>query len=571
MRIRSFVAWVSRGRPGRRPPGDEVSAGWQEWSDGGALTVQYVPRVSAAGTASPKLPLLVLGDDSEVEAGRPGMSLAGGVPIRYDATSGALSIDTSIVALPPVYVFESADVVAVASDIEHLRRAPDVVLAFDPVGVTELGWFGHPVEHRTLFRNVAMAPAGGTLTLQRDGTSSFRRTWELPAAAPLPWHDFVERQIDAFTEAVKRTDVSRSFLSLTAGLDTRSVFAALADQQRLIPSVTMTGARLSLDARTARTLCREYGITHRPVVIDERFERELPALVQRANLLSGGLSSLGQAPEVFLYEQLESGYVARLSGNLGNQVGRGGTEGVSVRAADLDILAPALRAELRRDEHWLLRRLHQQPREALEFILQGEIAFSSVGNYTVGNHFAVQQSPYASRALIETLAHHPAGGSDIASRSKLAMRLRDLRHRFLGEPEHVSFQRALVRRIGGPAARIPVNWGWRPAGFVSLRGLAMGMATLTGMAARAKGLDDMLAWTALPSLHDFRASRRWLREGLREFTRDTFQSKAVRDAGVFDLAKLDRVATEYFGGGRDHYETVTYALDLALAHRLTRR
>lgn len=570
MRLRSFLAWVPRsGGPGESaaPP----PAGWRTWRRDG-LTLWYAPRDRAElPPPGDTLPPLVVGDDSEYDAAAPEASLAGGVPIRWDERSRALHIVTSIVALPPVYLHRSAAGLAITSDIESLTRLPGVHLAFDARGVTELGRFGHPVEHRTLWRDVELVPGGGRLAVGRDGNTSFLRTWNMPEAPPLDRAAFIEAQIAAFTDAMRRTDVSRSFLSLTAGLDTRSVFATLADQQRLVPGVTMTGTRRSLDARTAERLCHAYGVPHQLVTLDHAFRRALPRLMETASRLSGGLSSMGQAPEVFLYDALGGSYPARVSGNLGNQVGRGGTEGVSVRGADLGILDARLRSPGPGGEHWLLDHLRQDGRGTTEFIITREIAFSSAGNYSIGNHFAAQQSPYASRALIDTLARKPAAAL-APSGSGLALRLRDLRHRFLGESERVSFQRALVRRIGGPAASIPINWGWRAAGAPSPLGLAMGAATLAGMAARAFGLDDgvlrgPLALTGLPALHDFREARRWLRVDLREFALDTLGAQRLLEAGLFEAARLKRTLDDHFAGRGDSYETVTFALDLALAHQ----
>ena len=579
MIIRSFVAWVPRGAataPGgatASPPAGGSAAAWRR-TQAGAIVLWVAPRSRSErdqrGAVIPDR--LVLGDDSEWSAAAPDAVLAGGVPIAIHRERGEIGLTTSLVGLPPVFFFRGPEATAVASDIALLAGLPGVRMELDPRGVTELGRFGHPVERRTLFRDVEMAPSGARVTLRADGTVSIGASWRLPEAEPLPWPDFVEAQIAAFTAAVHATDVSRSFLSLTAGLDTRTVLAALAAERRLVAGVTMTGRQRSLDARIARRLCESYGVAHEAIVIDAAFRAGLPALVERAARLSGGLGSVSQAPEVFLYEQLAGRFESRVSGNLGNQVGRGGTEGVSIRGADLGILAPALRHASADAPHWLLSHLEQPTRAALEFILTSEIAFSSVGNYTVGNHFAVQQSPYASRPLIELLARRPSAGSGSPSGSKLRMRLRDLRHRFLGEPERVSFQRTLVRRLDGPAARVPVTWGWRPAGAPSPTGLVAGAAALAGMLARAKGLDDgtpgpFVRWTGIPALHDFRESRRWLREDLRSFTMDTL---ATVDAPLFDRKHLDGVLAEHFAGRRDHYETVTFALDLALAQRLAR-
>jgi hypothetical protein len=307
------------------------------------------------------------------------------------------------------------------------------------------------------------------------------------------------------------------------------------------------------------------------VTFGDGFESELPRYVELASRLSGGLSSVGQAPEIHLYEQSGREFAARLSGNLGNQVGRGGTERLSLRDGSLEILAPRLVDPAPR-EHWLLGKLYGDDRSRIEFILQNESVFSSVANFSLSSYFATQQSPYASRALIETLARRPIANASAPSGSMLHMRFRDLKHRFLGEPESLSFQRTLVHRLGGAAAVIPVNWGWRPKGGLSAGGLLSGIATFVGMAASAKGLDDgllrrPLRWSGLPALHDFRESRRWLRETLRPFVFDTLRARSVREAELFDRAALDRLLEEHFGGARDHYESLTFALDVALAHR----
>ncbi|MGH7676977.1 MAG: hypothetical protein ACRENU_00840 [Gemmatimonadaceae bacterium] len=573
MRIRSFIAWwSSEGEaataPRRQPNAREQ---WKEWRRG-QMTVRYLARAMApvASVDSDALPELVLGDDSEFNAGGNVEHGASGAPIRYDEATNELVARTSIVALPPIFLYRGGRTTAIASDIHLLVDVLGARLELEPRGVTELGHFGHPVDHRTLYRGVEIVAGGSRLRLGRRG-AAVERVWRLPARAPLAWPEFLEAQIDAFTRHVQAIDVSQSFLSLTAGLDTRTVFAALAQQHRLITAATMTGVRRSLDARIAGRLCRAYGIQHDAITFDDQFVRTLPAFVEQASRLSGGLASLDQAPEVYLYDQLGGRFAARLSGNLGNQVGRGGTEGVSVRAARLDILAPRLRHAPPGD-HWLLAHLDQDETTTLEFILQREIPFTLVSNFCVGNHFAAQQSPYASHALIATLARRPADRAGAPSGSRLRMRLRDLRHRFLGEPESHSFQRTLVRRIGGFVADCPVNWGWRPSGGVSPAGLALGAATLAGMFARAKGLDGgllrkPLAWSGLPALHDFREARRWLRNELHDFTLDTLGSSAIRDADLFDEGVLRATLDDHFQGRRDHYHTVTFALDLALAHR----
>jgi hypothetical protein len=72
----------------------------------------------------------------------------------------------------------------------------------------------------------------------------------------------------------------------------------------------------------------------------------------------------------------------------------------------------------------------------------------------------------------------------------------------------------------------------------------------------------------LAQLHDFRNARRWLSESLREYTLDVLASRRVKESGLFDWATLQPLLDEHFAGARNHYPTVVFALDLALADRL---
>jgi len=579
LKIQSFVAVLFLTETPSDAPTSTVvhSDRAEEWValGHGSVRLWFRPRQLPArddvvSAAKPRI--LLLGDDAEWTAARGLTSLVNATPVGYDDSANSLTLYTSIVGLPPVFLHKDCRRVVLASDLCSLASVSGVRLELSPTGVVDLGRIGQPLGHRTLFKNTTLLPAGSKVLVSRERGIAVERAWRLPGASPVDWKTFLNRQIDAFTDSVRRMEVTSSVLSLTAGLDTRTVFTTLADQNRLVPAVTMSGVNRSLDARAAARLCRAYGVSHSLVTIGDRFARGLADYVQETSRLSGGLAGLRKAPEGYLYHQLGGSFDARISGNLGNQVGRGGTEGVSTRRAELGILSPALRDASTEAGHWLLRQLYGSGMSAIEFILQQEIPFSSVGNFSIGNHFAVQKSPYADRALVETLSMRPVGGS-APSGSLIKMRLRDLKHRFFGEPESTSFQRSLLQRLGGFAAAYPINYGWRATGGVSPAGLLWGAATFAGMAVQKWRLDDgplssTIERIGLATLHDFRRSARWLRQDLRELTLDTLSSRQVLEAGIFDADVLEKVTAEHFGGREDHHETVAFALDVALAHRI---
>ena len=58
-----------------------------------------------------------------------------------------------------------------------------------------------------------------------------------------------------------------------------------------------------------------------------------------------------------------------------------------------------------------------------------------------------------------------------------------------------------------------------------------------------------------------------LRDSLRAYTLDVLSARQVREAELFDWKTLQPVLDDHFAGRKDHYHTVVYALDLALASR----
>jgi hypothetical protein len=497
---------------------------------------------------------------------------AAAVQIDIDFFSRQVMVYGSLVGLPPVFYRESADRLIITSDIYYFTGIADSALYFDEESVRELSIIGYPIGGKTLFKGVKMLPAGHVLTA--GGTRmdiSLERYWALPSNQyQPPQREFLEQQSDAFLEAMRRIDISSSFLSLTAGMDTRTILAALTAENINIPAYTMSGPRLSLDARTAGKLCAAYNLEHDIIYLDAEFFDKLPHYSSEACRLSGGLAGLSQAHEVYFYSKVGK-YTARLSGNLGNQVGRGGAENISLRNAGFLNFNPAIYppADARDLRHWYTPYLRGGGHLSFDFLLEQEIPFSSVGNFCVGHNFAVQQSPYADKKLIEVSANRPIAQSD-REKSMSAMRLKDLRHRFLGEPITTSFQRKLIKEIDGAVAEIPINWGGRAKGSVSLGGVAYGMMALADAALASRSIDggpvyELAAFLGIAGVHEYRSYNRWLKGPLREFALDVFSSKDTKECGLFNIPALRENAHSYFFGGSNTYKSISLSLDLALA------
>ena len=507
--------------------------------------------------------MFLLGSEAEWRDDNPSASMASAATVCWDATASMLTIRTSITGLPPIFLYRAGPRTVVSSDLWLLSNRPAIDLAFDDESLWQVCHIGYPIGYRTLFRGITVLTGGSRIDVSHRGDVAEARTWRMPDAAPVDrWAEFTEIQVGAFRDAVRRMDVEGAFLSMTGGLDTRAILVAMLEAGRRLPAFTMSWKDISLDARRAAAVCRRCNIAHTIVGFDKSFAREIADRALTASRLSGGLAAVDQATEVAFYSRIGGSWRSRISGLLGNQVGRGGREHHSLRHGDGAMLSSIC------DKADAYRETVERVGDAGEAGFRADTFFATIGNYCVGHYFMTQASPYASRALIEAQSRRPVDGY-IAYDSLIHSRLRDLRHRFMGEPLQRSFQRQLIVSGGGDVADEPINWGWLAAGGFTVAGLTQGALALVDAFASSRALRVTSRRTldTLPGVigrHDFRQPRLWWS---RDLLHSVLLDQAIRESGVFVLPVLRRKLDEHFGGSRDHMVDLLLATDLAFAHR----
>jgi hypothetical protein len=488
-----------------------------------------------------------------------------------------IRILTSVVGLPPVFLFEIPDQLILTSDLSLLLSVPGIKLNFDPEGIADLLIIGHPINQRTLFRGIRVLSGGESIEIRADGQISASRIWNLPSLEPFrEWDLYLDTQIEAFKHTTRKFDLSNSSLALTGGLDTRTILAALIQQNRAVPAYTTTGKVTSLDARIARGICESYGIEHTTVSLDEDFFQDLPGYWLEASRLSGGLSSVDLAIQVYTCKNLKGLYSANLTGSFGNQIVRRGVERIRMRKTDSRILDGYFRRKVidRSTIHWFLDVGARSGRLDYEFLVRNEATWAGIGGYCLGSSFAIQQMPYTNHHLIGICSRRPRSKIDHSAFSFFQLRFEDICHRFLGEPESRSFQRKLVKRVGGPLASLPINWGWRPSGGISFQGIALGGlafidAFVSSRLPNHQGIRRAMVKLNVSGLHNFKQYNTCL-NFMRDFVYEMLLSKSARETGIFNLKGIEGILNEHYLSGRDHSQTLSTALAILAAKEIFR-
>jgi hypothetical protein len=524
-------------------------------SEGHDITTKGVPQ------------LLVLGDDFELESRQQDGVMGNATTLEIDLERGRCEAVVALPGLPALYVLETPESTVVTSDPFLLRHVEGLALRFDPDGVSDLAQVGHPVAYRTLFRGLRMVAGGSRLEIASSGALSTRVVWSPPARDPMSsWDEYTAVQAETFGEAMSRLVVRSCQFSLSSGLDSRATLAGLLRRGASVRALTVSGENPCLDARTAARLCAAYGIEHQTIVLGETFRRNLPELSAKASLLSGGINSLSHAAQVHCYGTFgDPPPFNALSGYLGNQTGRLGTEGLTPRGAGVGLIDPSLGLDSDGDPtSWYRPALQDDGLLETAFLIQQESTFGNLAAYQVGNSYSVQQSGYAYRPLIENMWRLPDRSTD----ARVDSLLWNLKHRFLGEPLDESFQRRYINEVGGLVATYPINWGWRSKGGVSLPGVWRGGLSLIDAYVSSRHPEGMAARVTqklgIAGMEDFRPVHDWLRFDMKEFVSDTLLAENTRTCGLFDLDVLSRTHEIYHREGRGLGQ-IQVALDLALA------
>jgi hypothetical protein len=510
---------------------------------------------------------VVCGDPQDIPES--GGFLGNGIVVEFNGDQ-SMDIFSSITGMPVLYCYTVGRHTVFATNLEFLSDQSNSTLELDWDMVKRLAISGRLAPGRTLFTSVKTVAPGTRIHVSSDGNMSEAGRFvppELCFDSPI---DYLRAQRDAFRAAMARMDLRSSFLSLTAGLDTRSVLAVILEQGHRIDTITIGGVNPSIDVRRASALAQAFGLHHRIVSLGSAYRDALPSLCESASLVTGGVCSFSETPDLWLYEQLDGCYGARLSGNLGNQMGRCDSEGVGTRGARLDVLGRngAVREALEVNTHWMLDAAEDECIGSPRFLIQVESPCSSAANYVLGSSCCLQQTPYADQKLISLKLREPVSGN---RKSLSAMRLKNLRHQFIGEPVESSFQRQLICEVGGYVSECPVNWGWRPRGGFDPSAVLLGFGAFTDtvlgmLGKRIPILDRARSAIGVAELAEFERRAHFYHGAMPEFIRDTVLCRHVRESGVFAMDCVEPLITRGFYDRRN-FATIEFVLDLALVVR----
>ena len=153
----------------------------------------------------------------------------------WDRPRRRLVLARDRMGVKPLYVAETPDGIAFASEMKALRLVPGVDTALDLEALDDYMTLGYVVNPRSLLRGVRKLEPGTLMTVEPDSGIERRRYWQLqfePDHGPSQdeWAEQVRTLFDDSVRLRLRSDVPLGVL-LSGGLDSTAIAATVALQQ----------------------------------------------------------------------------------------------------------------------------------------------------------------------------------------------------------------------------------------------------------------------------------------------------------------------------------------------------
>ncbi len=203
----------------------------------------------------------------------------------WDNKSGELFLARDRLGIKPLYVASSDGTLAFGSEIRALLAAKAVEPKLSPEGLHSYLEWGSVAEPRTILAGVDMLAPGTHLTW-RDGRSTVRSYWQLPAGPPScdSFDQAVERVTPVLREAVELRLVSDVPVGifLSGGVDS-SIITAIASETspRRLHTFTVAFDEAAMnEGEHAAAIARRFRCEHHHILLrHERLQNELDEAV----------------------------------------------------------------------------------------------------------------------------------------------------------------------------------------------------------------------------------------------------------------------------------------------------
>ena len=476
--------------------------------------------------------------------------------VAVDLCNRKITVFNDRYGMGRLYFYEGREEFIFASEAKALLRVRPFLREIDAAGMAQYLRFGCVMGNRTLFKDVSLLPGAACWTFT-NGSNVQKRAyfdfgeWEAqPALGDQEFHQAFEETVSRVFPAYMK-GVENVGLSLTAGLDTRTILAVANKNAKRLPCYTFGGMwGETFDIRTARKLAEASHLSYRAIKIDDSFLRSFPEYAAESVFISDGTHDALGAHDVYFNRVAHEIAPIRLTGKFGSEVVRTRRlipEGDFPRY----LLDPGLIPFL--DEARTPAQ-YGRPKHPLSRTVGEEVTWHQYGRVSVEQSGVILRTPYMDNELVKVMYQAP-----------LALRdSRDLQSRYIkqnaSEIGAVPTNMGGVRKVGNPLGTIAYSlyWALFKVEYIYLYATPHWMTRLD-RALGALHLEYMLS-----GRQKFEGYRIWMKTHLADYLRDMLMNPQARCTDFFAKSWVRKVASRHTAGTHNYIDEINKMLTIEL-------
>jgi asparagine synthase (glutamine-hydrolysing) len=457
-----------------------------------------------------------------------------------------------------IYIHEGKDEFIFGSEAKSLLKVRPDLRSIDVESLAQQLRYNCVPQDRTLFKGISLLPAASCWDFE-DGALSKRRRyfdfseWEQqPALEPDEFYSMFSETVSSVFPRYARA-ASPVAVSLTAGLDSRTITAALQEENRSVRCYTFGGGWGELfDVSVARKIAKIYNQPFETVRIDDRFLGGFSEFAQKAIYVSDGAHDAFGAHDVYFNENARKIAPVRLTGKFGSEVVRIRRLMPSLTYQP-DLLQPSLRSVLEGLPTYADMNPNGHP---LTRVVCEEIPWHEFGRVAVEQSGITLRTPYMDNQLVKLMYQ---AGSAVRTEGTV--------------------QERYVREKNRALSSIPTNMGK----FVSDNQVITKLCHVASLAlfkveyiylyatphwlTRAdRALAKLRLEKFLSGRQKWEGYRLWIKTHFSEFIREMLLNPHANYARHFEKTTVERMVRRHLAGTHNYLNEINRALSVELIY-----
>jgi asparagine synthase (glutamine-hydrolysing) len=454
-----------------------------------------------------------------------------------------------------VYIHEGKDEFLFASEAKSLLKIRPALRTIEPEALAEYLRFNCVIEDKTIFKGVSLLPGGSSWVFENNALKKKQRYFDFRDWENQPslgddalyarFAETVSTVFPAYAESSQKIAVS-----LTAGLDTRAIMAALKQSNQSVTCYTFGGSWGELfDIRTARKIAKLYNESFDVIKINEFFLKDFSKFAQKAIYLSDGTHDAFGAHDVYFNEVARNIAPIRLTGKFGSEVVRVRKLVASMNYQH-DLLQPNLRSLV--NELPSFMQINQKTHPLTRVVSQ-EIPWHEFGRLSIEQSKLTQRTPYMDNKLVQLMFQATDG---IRTRGNLQERyVRD-------KTPELSLFMTNLGLFAKPRYMTKVLYGLLWALF-KIEYIYL-YATPHWLTRIDSSLERLKLERILSGRQKWEAYRIWIRTHFADFIRQTLLSPGAHFPRFFEKKTVEEMITRHIAGTHNYLNEINKVLTIEL-------